>query len=541
MPLTESYWPADTSEELIDVTLGGLLRDAAATVPDRVALVDGVPDRSARRRWTYAELLSAAERVARALLAQFQPGERVGVYAANRAEWVLLQHGASLAGLLLVPLNPAYRAGEAEVILRSSEASGVFCDREFRGQDLLAIAEGLRPSLPHLRFVAPLDEIDAFMGTADDSAPLPDIGPDDLLQIQFTSGTTGVPKGALLHHRGVINTALYGALRAGFPDGGVWVNAMPMFHIGGSSVTHVGCLSRRGTFVLAPGFDPASTLELIESERADVTLLVPTMILAVLDHPDFGQRDLSSLKTIISGAAAVPAALVERTRAEMGCDFSIVFGQTEINGVVTQTLLTDSVKDQAETLGRPVPNVEVKVADPETGKVLPIGEVGEIMVRGYQVMRGYYGLPEATAATIGEDGWLHTGDLGTMDDRGFLRIAGRLKDMIIRGGMNLFPREIEDVIFAHAEVSQASVVGVPDDRWGEIVAAVVVPKDPAAPPGPDALSEHCRQTLAAHKSPRLWFFVEDLPLTPSGKVQKFVLQEWIATGRIKPQEWEPGA
>ncbi|HEX4110247.1 MAG TPA: AMP-binding protein [Solirubrobacteraceae bacterium] len=539
--LTESYWPADPSEPLLEITLAQLLRNGARDAPDRIALVDGVPDRAARRRWSYSQLLDEAEGVARALRARLAPGASVAVYASNRAEWTLLQHGASLAGMLLVPLNPAYKASEVEVILRSSRAAAIFHDLEFRGNDLDAIVADMLGKVEHLQEAHPLAELRRFIDSGPRDGGLPDVAPEQLLQIQYTSGTTGVPKGALLHHKGVVNTSRYVALRAGFPEGGVWINAMPMFHIAGSAVTSIGCLAQQGTYVMAPGFTPDSTLELIESERGNASLLVPTMVLAILDHPDFARRDLSSMTTVLSGAAAVPAALVERTRRELGCGFTILFGQTEINGVVSQTRLDDSVLDQAETLGQPLPNVEVKIADPATGAVLPIGEAGEIMVRGYQNMQGYHGMPDATATAIERDGWLHTGDLATMDDRGFLRIAGRLKDMIIRGGMNLFPREIEDVIFDHPRVAQVSVLGIPDEKWGELVGAVVIATDPDDPPSPDELNEHCRARLAAHKSPRHWYFVQEFPLTPSGKIQKFKLSELIAGGAIAAVDWDPSA
>ena len=537
--LVESDWPADTSEQLLDVTLGDLLRQCAADVPDRIALVDGVPDAGARRRWTYAELLEEAERIARALLGRFAPGEAVAVYATNSADWVLLQQGLSLAGLLLVPLNPAYKLDEVEVILRSSQAAGIFYDEAFRGNDMGPIVEQLHTRLDHLRETVPMSEIDAFAaeGTADTA--LPAVAPGDVLQIQYTSGTTGVPKGALLHHRGVVNTSRFVAQRAGFPEGGVWINAMPMFHIGGAAVTEIGCLSQRGTFVLAPGFEPGAMLELIESERGNATLVVPTMIHALLEHPDFQRRDLSSMRTILSGAAAVPAALVLRVKRELACEFTILFGQTEINGVVCQTRLDDSVQDQSETLGQPLPHAEVRIIDPRTGEVQPLGVSGEICVRGYQNMAGYHNLPDATRETISADGWLRMGDLGIMDERGFVRIAGRLKEMIIRGGMNLYPREIEDAILEHPGVAQVSVLGIPSEKWGEVVGAVVLSRDPAHPPAPQELNDHCRERLAAHKSPALWYFVDAYPLTPSGKIQKFKLLESIETEELTPEPWTP--
>jgi fatty-acyl-CoA synthase len=447
----------------------------------------------------------------------------------------------SLAGLLLVPLNPAYKAAEVEVVVRSSRAAGIFYAVDYRGNDLAAIAAQALAKVEHLREAVPIADFAGFLASGDPSIPLPCVTSDQLLQIQYTSGTTGVPKGALLHHQGVVNTSRYVAERAGFPPGGVWINAMPMFHIAGSAVTEIGCLSQQGTYVLAPGFDPGSMLELIESERGNASLLVPTMILAMLGHPEFGSRDLSSMVTVLSGAAAVPAALVRRTREQLGCQFTILFGQTEINGVVTQTRIDDDISDQAETLGQPLPHVEVKVVDPADGAVLPLGDPGEICVRGYQTMQGYYGLPQATAAAIEPDGWLHTGDLGSMDERGYLRIAGRLKDMIIRGGMNIYPREIEDVIFDHERVAQVSVVGVPDQRWGEVIAAVIVPSDPSDPPAAAELNAFCRARLAAHKAPLLWFFVTEYPLTPSGKVQKFKLAQSIAAGEIAPDPWNPSS
>ncbi len=532
-PLTESYWPAETSTDLLDTTLGDLLRQAAAEVPDRMALVTGEEDHSQRRRWTYAQLLAESERLARALVRHFAPGARIAVYAPNCAEWALLQHGASLAGLQLVPINPAYRAAEVELVLRAAGATGIFHTDRFRDNDVTAIVSQLSDRIDDLRLSVPLVALAAFSASADPAASLPRVDPGDVLQVQFTSGTTGIPKGALLHHKGVINSSRFTAQRAGFPDGGVWVNAMPMFHVGGGAVCRIGCLSQRGTFVLAAGFDAGGLLELIESERGNTTLVVPTMILAMLSHETFPSRNLSSMVTVLSGAADVPAALVERTKSEIGCQFSILFGQSEMNGVISQTRLSDDVRDQAETVGIPMPHLEVKIADLGDGTVVPVGRDGEICVRGYQTMRGYIGAPAETNATIDAEGWLHMGDLGTMDERGYLRITGRLKDMIIRGGLNLYPREIENVLFEHPAVDQVSVIGIPDEKWGEIVAAIVLPLDRAHPPDPEALRAYCQERLAHHKAPALWFIVEQFPLTPTGKVQKFVLQEWIATGAIQ--------
>jgi fatty-acyl-CoA synthase len=529
--LTESYWPAETGEQLLDTTIGDLLRRVATEVPDRVALVDGSPNQTARRSWTYAELLESAEAVARALLARLRPGERLAVWAPNCPEWVLLQQGASLAGLILVPVNPAFRTRELEYVLRQSQASGLFFAPEYRGTDLAAIVDELRPGLPGLRETWSFSEWGRFVEPAGASVELPATHPGDTVQFQYTSGTTGFPKGARLHHRGVVNASRFVAQRAGVADRDVWINAMPMFHIAGV-LCQLGTIAQRGTFVLLPGFDPGLMLEAFETHRGTITLAVPTMLIAMLEHQDRVGRDLSSMRTVMSGAATVPAALVRRVRKEFGCRFTILFGQTELQGVVTQTALDDTPEDQSGTVGQPLPQVEVKVADPVTGDVLPPNVQGEICARGYQTMLGYFDMPEETAATLWSDGWLHTGDLGVMDARGYLRVTGRLKDMIIRGGMNIYPREIEEMLLEHPGVAEAVVLGLPDERWGERIAAVIRPTSPAEPPSTAALHDHCRAHLAAHKTPAMWFLVEAYPLTPSGKVRKFVIREWIETGAI---------
>jgi fatty-acyl-CoA synthase len=308
---------------------------------------------------------------------------------------------------------------------------------------------------------------------------------------------------------------------------------MPMYHIGGGAVTSMSILCYRGTFVIAPLFEPALMLELLETYRGTHTLLVPTMLQAVLDHPDAARRDLSSVKAIMSGAAPVSAALVRRTKEALGCGFTILFGQTEMHGVISQTRLDDSPEDQANTVGRPVPELEVKIADPVTGEPLPIGERGEICCRGLANMDAYYEMPEETAATIDADGWLHMGDLGQMDDRGFITITGRLKDMVIRGGLNIYPREIEEYLSTHPSVAAVAVMGIPDEKWGEQIAAVVQLKPGLAEPSVDEMRAFCREGLAAHKAPLFWSFVPELPLTPTGKIQKFVLQEKLAGNELE--------
>jgi fatty-acyl-CoA synthase len=531
-PLTESYWPADGGTPLLDTSVAQLLRDAAAAVPDRLALIDAVPDPALRRTWTYAEFLAVAERVARALQTRCRRGDRVAVYAPNCAEWLIIQHGVSLAGMVLVPVNPAYRHAELEYVLSQSRAAVVFHADSYRGFDIAAAVARAKETVGREFASVSISGFDAFLDSGDPALPLPVIDPGDPVQIQYTSGTTGFPKGALLHHLGIVNASRFVFQRADATDGVVCINSMPMFHIGGGAVTGIGTLSQRGTYVVMPGFDAGLQLELTETYRGTTMLLVPTMLLAVLDHPDRTRRDLSSVQTVLSGASFVPAGLVRRTKAELDCGFSILFGQTEMHGVISQTATTDSPEDQSRTIGRPLPQAEVRIVDPETDETAPLGASGEICVRGYQTMHSYFELPDATAAAITADGWLHSGDLGAMDERGYLTITGRLKDMIIRGGVNIYPREIEDLLTSHPKVAEAVVLGVAHPTWGETVNAAIRPVDPDEPPSPDELRAFCRERLAAFKTPANWFIVDTLPATPTGKIQKFVLRDRIDAGEL---------
>ena len=388
--LTESFWPADTTEELLHVTLSAVLRKTAAEVPDRIALVDGgVADPAQRRRWTYVELVATVERTARALLARFRPGEKVAICAPNSPEWILLQLGLNFAGLVLVPINPAYRAAELEVILRSSGAAGIFHAARFRDNPLTETIASLRASLRSLREAHLVEDFERFTASATgNETELPTLAPDALLQIQFTSGTAGVPKGAQLHHYGAFNTSRFVALRAGFPDGGVWLNAMPLFHVGGAVVCEFGTWAQRGTFVIAPGFDPAMVLELIESEKVNTTLVVPTMILALLGHPDFPARDHSSMVAVLTGAAhglgrSRPAA----PRPPSSARWSSSSARRSSTASSRSPPRRTASRDQSGTVGRPLPQADVRIID-EEGTTTPVGVAGEIVVRGYQCMMG---------------------------------------------------------------------------------------------------------------------------------------------------------
>jgi len=522
--LTTAEWTPGTTGEILDLTVGDLLRTTAERAPDTPALVAGTPDPAGRRRWTYAELLDDAERVARALLNRFAPGDRVAVWANNIPEWVVLELGAGLAGVTIVTVNPALRSGELLHVLRHSRADGIFLVDAYRGTPMRDILDGIRGELPLLREVVSFSDWDAFRGEGSPTERLPEVDPLAPAQIQYTSGTTGRPKGATLHHRGIVNNARLYLERIGRGPGNVQLSPMPLFHTAGCVMSVLGAVATEGTLVLPPAFDPGLVLDLVAAERVEWMIAVPTMLIALLDHPGFAGTDVSSIRCLVTGGAVVTPALVRRVEAEFGAAMSIVFAQTESSPVITQTALDDDPEDRATTLGRALPDTEVKVVDVVSGESVAPGVVGEICTRGYHVMTGYFDDAAATAAAIDADGWLHTGDLASMDERGFCRIEGRLKDMIIRGGENIYPREIEQILFEHEDVADAAVVGVPDATWGEQVAAFVRPAA-GRTPDPDALFAWCRERLAPHKTPRHWSVVDAFPLTPSGKVQKYVLRE----------------
>jgi fatty-acyl-CoA synthase len=533
-PLASAYWPASTTAGGIrETTIGSILRDAAGRAPDKTALIDGDPDRPDRCQWTYAELLADAERAARALLTRFVPGERVAVWAQNSPEWVILEFAAALAGLTLVTVNPAYQGDELAYVLRHSEADGLFLADRFQQRDMHAVLAEVRGRLPRLRDVVSFSEWDAFTaaGTTRAAAEqsLPDVAPSSPAQVIYTSGTTGRPKGAVLTHRGLTNNARLTFETADVGPDDVEINPMPMFHVGGSALFTLGPVQATATHVLMPRFSPALELQLIETHRVTVLCGVPTMLMALLGHPDLAKRDVSSLRRVLTGGAVSPPALARQAEAALGLTYLIAFAQTEAGCVISMATAADSADDRAETLGCPLPYTETRIAGLRTNETARCGEIGEICTRGYLVMRGYLNAPEATAAAVDADGWLHTGDLGSMDDRGYLRIAGRLKEMIIRGGENIYPREIEEVLIAHPAVADASVLGIPDGYYGEVVGAAIRPA--RASVAGDALAaelaEYCRDRLAAEKVPARWLVTDTFPLTASGKIRKDTLREML--------------
>jgi fatty-acyl-CoA synthase len=519
-----AQWEPEDHEQVQEQTVGGLLRWAATEAPDQTALIEGVADPAARRRWTYTELLAEAEQVAWALAARFGPGERVAVWANNIPEWVVLEFGAALAGLTLVTVNPALRSSELRHVLSDSQAAGLFMLREYRGVSLERTLSSARPDLPGLREVVFFDEWEGFLGGAAPGTALPEVQPGDPAQVQYTSGTTGPPKGAELSHRGIVNNARlsYGPVLS-MGRGDVFINPMPLFHTAGCVLGTLSVVATLGTQVLVPAFDPGLVLELTESERGFVFGGVPTMLVALLRHPAFDPARLTSVRAALAGGAGVPPELIQQVESALGVPFTVIYAQTEASPGITMTRADDTPDDRAHTVGRPLPRTEVKIVDPVGGRTLAPGETGELCTRGYHVMLGYLG--DVTQA-VDADGWLHTGDLATMDDRGYSRIVGRLKEMIIRGGENIYPWEIEQVLSAHPDVIEAAVVGVPDPYWGEQVAAVIRLQ---AEVTDDALAAYCRDHLARHKVPKLWHRTDALPLTGSGKVMKHVLRGQLAS------------
>jgi fatty-acyl-CoA synthase len=533
MALTESYIAGPVAPAVRDITLGQLLERAAASAPDRIALIAGVPDPTLRRQWTYSELYTEAQRTARALLTRFRTGERIAVWAYNLPEWIMLEFGAGLAGMVLVTVNPGFRANELEYVLKQSRSAGVFVVNSFRGNPMLETAREVAPRCPELREMICFDDWSTFIAVGDDSSiALPAVKPTDPVMIQYTSGTTGFPKGALLHHRGLANNGADTAERMGIDPGDVFVTTMPLFHTGGCVCCVLGAVSKAATQVLLEAFEPGLVLEMFETYRGNAMIGVPTMLVAMLEHPSFATTDLSSIKAICSGGSTVPATLVTLLEQKLGAPFTIVFGQTECSPVAAMTMTTDTIEDKAGTIGLPLPNMETKIVNPDTGKTAAIGEIGEFCTRGYHIMLGYFEMPEATAAAIDSEGWLHTGDLCAMDARGYCTVEGRLKDMIIRGGENIYPRELEELLFRHPKVGEVAVIGLPHEKWGEEVAAFIRPA-PGAVIDQEEMSAYMRASLAHYKTPKHWFLVEAFPLTGSGKIQKFKLREFWANGEIQ--------
>jgi fatty-acyl-CoA synthase len=562
-----SCWQAETAGEiLLEMTIGECLDQRAEEFPTKEAIVYSCyPEFGGALdiRWTYAAYHDQVNAVAKGLLALgLRRGDHIAVWAANVPEWPLLQMGAAKAGLVLVTINPLLRAAEVEYILNQGEVQALFLMARVRDHDCLAtirslVAPGTKQGevtserLPKLRALclvgAPppdlLEQHDwsptlfpelVVGGEAISDEALRErqasVTPADPALLLYTSGTTGLPKGALLTQRSVLNNGRLLQRQLGMDETCRLCIPMPFFHGMGCVCGTLGMLGVGGTLHPLLAFDPLKMLQIISTERCNAAAAVPTMLLALLQHPELSRYDLSCLKLVGSGGAPVPVALMEQVKARLGADVGIGFGQTEATAALTATKPEDSFARKSATVGVPLPSTEIKLIDPANGEIVPVGERGELCARGYTVMVGYYQMPERTAETIDPEGWLHTGDLATMDAEGYVNIVGRLKDMVIRGGENLFPREIEEFLLRHPKVSDVAVLGVPDAFFGEEVLAVVIPKA-----GETVTQEELRAfftgQISRQKIPRYWKFTDAFPLTGSGKVQKFLLREQAI------QEW----
>jgi fatty-acyl-CoA synthase len=527
-----SYDAGPTDTPILEETIGANFARTAATHPDVEALVDVAQG----LRYTYAELDAEVDIVARALMALgTEKGDRVGIWAPNRAEWVIVQYATAKIGAILVNINPAYRTHELAYVLNQSGVSTLISAREFKSSDYRAMVEEVRSDTPTLTDVVFLDTGDwaALRARADEvtsgqlAERLAGLFNTDPINIQYTSGTTGFPKGATLSHRNILNNGYFTTelIRLG-PDDRLCI-PVPFYHCFGMVMGNLGCTSHGATIVIpAPGFDPGLTLAAVESERCTGVYGVPTMFIAMQSHPDFAERDLSSLRTGIMAGAVCPVEVMKRCVADMNMsEVAIAYGMTETSPVSCQTRHDDDLERRTSSIGRAHPHVEIKVVDPETGAVVERGEPGEFCTRGYSVMLGYWRDDEKTAETIDSDGWMHTGDLAVMRQDGYCNVVGRIKDMVIRGGENVYPREIEEFLYTHPDVEDAQVVGVPDERYGEELCAWIRMRHGREPLDVESLRAFATGKLAHYKIPRYVHVVDQFPMTVTGKVRKVEMRE----------------
>jgi fatty-acyl-CoA synthase len=549
---TLSYAHGVSDIALAGVTIGNLLTASATRFPEYEALV--VPYQDVRL--TYRDLNSRAEQLAAGLIALgLEPGDRVGVCAPNMAEWVVLQFATAKAGLILVNINPAYRVSELEFALNQVGVKALVTVPKFKSSDYLAMLTELMPEfstaepghirsqrLPDLRWLIVLgdDPVPGALCYADVQAGATDAARerlvalssrlqfDDPINIQFTSGTTGRPKAATLTHHNIVNNAYFAGLQMELTNRDRMCIPVPMYHCFGMVLGTLCCVAHGATMIFASaGFDADAAVRVVEAERCTVFHGVPTMFIAALDSPVFKGCDLSSLRTGIIAGAPCPAELMKRIMEEMHMGgITIAYGMTETGPVSTQTSVNDPIKRRVETVGRVLPHTEIKIVDPE-GRIVPVGVAGELLTRGYCVMPKYWNDPEKTAKAIDSAHWIASGDIATIDDEGYFQIVGRIKDMLIRGGENIFPREIEDFLYTHPAIEQVEVIGVPDEKYGEEVCAWIKLREGHSATAEDIRS-FCKGQIAHFKVPRYIRFVDDYPMTITGKVQKFIMREQMA-------------
>jgi fatty-acyl-CoA synthase len=530
---TSSYCHGTYDIPLLGRTIG---EDLEAVVA-RFGARDAVVSRHQGVRLTYAELDAAVNAVACGLLAAgIEKGDRVGIWAPNCVEWVLVQYATAKIGAILVNINPAYRTHELDYALRQSGVRLLISAQAFKNSDYVAMVDEARGGLEALEAVVFLetDEWAALASTTVDDEALRErlatLAFDDPINIQYTSGTTGFPKGATLSHHNILNNGFFVGELVGYTEEDRVCIPVPFYHCFGMVMGNLGASSHGACMVIpAASFEPVATLAAVAQERCTSLYGVPTMFIAELDHPDFGDYDLRSLRTGIMAGSPCPVEVMKRVQRDMHMgEVGICYGMTETSPVSTQTRRDDSLERRVSTVGRPGPHIEVKILDPDTGLVVPRGETGEFCTRGYSVMLGYWPLPpkepDTTAEVIDAARWMHTGDLATMDEDGYCNIVGRIKDMVIRGGENVYPREIEEFLMGHPDVADVQVIGVPDARYGEELMAWIVTRG-GAELDHEAVAEYCRGRIAHYKVPRYVQCVSEFPMTVTGKVMKFKLRE----------------
>src|SRR5690348_11248993 len=527
----ESYAAGETSQPLLETTIGVDFENTVAAHGDGEALVEVATG----RRWTYTELNRDIDAVARGLLgAGLAKGDRIGIWAPNCAEWTITQYATAKIGAILVNVNPAYRTHEFAYAVNQSGLRMLVSAEEFKTSNYRAMVEETAADCPRLERVV-------YIGTSDwtellaSGRDLPEtavadrmavLRPDDPINIQYTSGTTGYPKGATLSHRNILNNGYFTTELIGFSEVDRLAIPVPFYHCFGMVMGNLGCTSHGATMVIpAPGFDPETTLRCIEAERCTGVYGVPTMFIAMQNAPGFADVDLSSLRTGIMAGSPCPVEVMKRCINEMNLDeVSIAYGMTETSPVSTQTRADDDLDRRTSTIGRVHPHVEIKIVD-AAGTTVERGEPGEFCTRGYSVMLGYWKDPEKTAEAIDADGWMHTGDLAVMREDGYCNIVGRIKDMVIRGGENIYPREIEDFLYTHPDVEDVQVIGVPDEKYGEEIAAWIKMRAGADPLDADAVRDFATGKLAHYKIPRYVLIVDEFPMTVTGKIRKVEMRE----------------
>jgi fatty-acyl-CoA synthase len=524
-----SYAHGACAEPLLGQTIGENLERTVDRVPDAEALVSyqqGV-------RYTYAELGEAVDRIAAGMLAAgLAKGDRVGVWGPNRAEWVLTQYATAKAGVILVNINPAYRVHELEYALGQSGCRWLISARELKGSDFVEMAREVLASLPTLERAIFFDADEWAELAAGPARPdelerrTAELDFDDAINIQYTSGTTGFPKGATLSHHNILNNGYFTGELLGYSERDRICIPVPLYHCFGMVLGNLAATSHGACMVYpAETFEPEATLRACAEERCTSLYGVPTMFIAELGHERFGEYDLELLRTGIMAGSPCPIEVMRRVSSDMGItEMGIAFGMTETSPVTTQVRRDDTLENRCGTVGQVMPHTEIKIVDPATGRTVPRGEPGEFLARGYPVMRGYWNDPGRTAEAIDASRWMHTGDLATVDDQGYVRVVGRIKDMIIRGGENVYPREIEEFLYTHPEIADVQVIGVPDERYGEELMAWVVTRSGATLTTED-VREFCRDRIAHYKIPHYVKFVDSFPMTVTGKVQKFKMRE----------------